>query len=130
MTFKPGTVLSVSRGLYRHVGIASNFLVEGEQGVISASSKFGHVVEQTLSEFADGGSVRNDGYPGTLPPAVVLMRARRCLGQRYNLLFSNCEHFARHAHGLRVASPQLIIAAWAAIVIGVVVFAGRTKPAA
>ncbi len=103
----PGTVISVKVGLVWHVGIVTERRIDGYPTVISNSQKVGHVAEETLPEFAGAGLVRVLGYLGNLEPSIVLRRARSQLGRGWSLVYSNCEHFVRWAHGLRPVSPQL-----------------------
>lgn len=107
---RPGTVVSTSRLLYRHVGIITDRILDGQPTVISNSSRRGMVVEESMKEFLNGGDFRIDGYFGSLPSDVVLYRARAKLGSGYSVLGWNCEHFARDAHGLKPESPQLTVA--------------------
>jgi hypothetical protein len=117
----PGTVLRVSHGLYDHVGLLSDIGIDGERTVVSFSARSGGLLEERFSQFADGREVLVDGYPGQLPPFVVLARAR-ALGRRaYAWLTFNCEHFIRHAHGIPEESPQLRQWLVAAALLGVVV---------
>lgn len=69
------------------------------------------VVEEPLDIFRGQGDLRVDGYLGSLPPEIVLARARAKIGTRYSLFNWNCEQFVRYAHGLTQESPQLATAA-------------------
>lgn len=113
---RAGTVVSVSRGIYRHVGILTGEFTGFDAGVISFSSR--GVVEETLTSFANGTTVRIEGYPGQLPPPLVVGRARGLSMPTYSWLSMNCEHFVRLAHGLPVESPQA--RAWFAAAIGLI----------
>lgn len=104
---QPGSYVSSSRTLYRHVGIVTDKIIEGQQTVISNTGKYGKVVEQTIEEFCDGGDLVNHGRMGSLPTEEILSRARRALGKKYSILTSNCEHFVRHAYGVKEESPQV-----------------------
>jgi len=105
--FPVGTVVRVSHGLYDHVALLGDREVMGERGVLAFSADAGGFVEQPFSALAGGRTVRVDGYPGKLPPAVVLRRARAMQGRSYSWANFNCEHFVRQAHGLPSESPQL-----------------------
>jgi hypothetical protein len=102
-----GTVLRVSHGLYDHVGLLSDRVIQGERCVLSLSAAADGLVEEPYSAFAAGRQVFSDGYFGRLPPEVVLQRARSKAGQVYLWTVFNCEHLVRYAHGVRVESPQL-----------------------
>ena len=103
----PGTVVRVSHGPYDHVGLVSDTYINGERAVISLSAVYGGFTEEPFSAFAHDRVVYNDGYPGTLAPYWVIARARAAGSRRYSWTMFNCEHFVRHAHGLKVESPQL-----------------------
>jgi hypothetical protein len=106
----PGTVIGVPavwEGFeVEHVGILTDLFVHNERTVVSSSKRRGGVVEETLVRFLDGRSGRVIGYLGTLPPRVVVARARAHIGREWSIL-DNCEHFVRRVHGLVPASPQL-----------------------
>jgi hypothetical protein len=102
-----GTVVRVSHGLYDHVGLLSDRVIEGERSVVSFCAAVGGFLEEPFSAFAAGRQVFSDGYFGQLPPDVVMKRARSVRAQVYAWTQFNCEHFVRYAHGVRVESPQL-----------------------
>ncbi len=79
----------------------------GPPSVISASKRTGLVLEEPWEDFSQGAPVRRLDLRGKLDPQQVLGRARSRLGQQWRLLFGNCEHFVRWAHGLPEESPQL-----------------------
>lgn len=110
-TIPPGTVVGVSYDLYDHVGVIGDWDVQAERTVISASRQHGKVIEEVVTQFADGQKVRVLGYLGSIPSSAVLARARAMLGRRYRLLTWNCDHLVRYAHGLSAVSPQI----WRAI---------------
>ena len=115
-------VISVDYGFYNHVGLLGEARPYAERSVVSASWQQGKVVEESVSQFADGRVVRIVGYPGALPPWLVLMRARAMLNTPYRLLAWNCDHLVHHAHGLSPNSPQ-IRQAVGAVAFGVVALA-------
>src|SRR6185436_17217370 len=100
--FRPGDVVAVSFGFYRHVGLVSDSLhwPTAEPLVFSGTARLGIFAEEPLSAFAQNRVVTYDGYPGALPRREVIQRARSLLGQPWHLLFNNCEHLVREAHGL------------------------------
>lgn len=102
-----GDVIRIRCGLYDHVALVSDRLMGGEIALISISAQPGHVFEQRFSELVGNRSWKNEGYPGALPPSVVLHRARQMAHRPYSLTSWNCEHFVRWAHGLPAESPQL-----------------------
>lgn len=75
--------------------------------MISCSNLRGMVVEEPIGIFRQGSSIEPRDFPSTLPVREVLARARGKLGQRYDLLSWNCEHFVYDAFGLDKQSPQL-----------------------
>ena len=78
-------------------------------------------VEEPLSQFANGKNPRIVNYPGTLPPQIVLARARSYLYSEYRLFSWNCEHFVRYAHGLKMTSPQISRAVALCAIAGVLI---------
>lgn len=125
VTLRPGTVLSTGRPFYRHVGMVTDRFVNGMPTVISSSGGRGMVVEEPLDSFRVQGDLRVDGYLGSLPPEMVLARARAKLGTSYSLFNWNCEQFVRYAHGLNQESPQL--ATVASLLILALVIAGLSR---
>lgn len=83
------------------------------------------VVEESLDTFRVQGDLRVDGYLGSLPPEMVLARARAKLGTSYSLFNWNCEQFVRYAHGLNQESPQL--ATVASLLILALVIGGLSR---
>lgn len=85
-----GTLLQVTVfGLIKHVGIAT-----GYGTVIHTSRRFGRVCETGMASFASNGRVIIIPYShATLSGSEIVTRARSKKGQRYNVLFNNCEHF-------------------------------------
>ncbi|QOJ31431.1 MAG: hypothetical protein HRU81_04570 [Gammaproteobacteria bacterium] len=102
-----GTIIRVRHDWYYHVGLIGDRIVSAERSVLAFSADTKGFVEQPYSEFAKGRDVTADGYPGCLPAATVLQRARAIRDRPYSWAGFNCEHFVRHAHGLPVESPQL-----------------------
>lgn len=105
--FLYGTVLAVRVGPFWHVGILSEPTGIFGARAISCSRRRGGVTEESILEFSQGSEVIDRGYPSSLPPELVLWRARSRLGAPWKLLSANCEHFVAWCHGLEVTSPQL-----------------------
>ena len=120
-----GTVIRVRHGWYDHVGLLGDHLIVGERSVLAFSAKEQGFVEQAFHAFAQGRQVRVEGYPGLLPPAIVMHRARLKRGQAYSWVDFNCEHFVHYAHGLPMKSPQLRQWAFLGSVLGFLVLAAR-----
>ena len=98
-----GALLAVRmRGLFDHVGIAT-----GYGTVIHASARLGSVQETDLADFSGGRPVRQVPYRSPLSGAQVVVRARGRIGQRYNLLVRNCEHFVSWCLSGEASSRQL-----------------------
>jgi hypothetical protein len=93
-----GSVLRVSHGAYDHVGMVSDGYLYGERAIISLSGTYGRVIEEPYSSFSAGRVVQHEGYPGQLPPHVVVYRARALVGRPYSVTSFNCEHYVRCAH--------------------------------
>lgn len=104
---RPGTVVQVDHGLYRHVGMVSDRYFSGQPGVLSFSAATGGIAEESFEVFARGRCVQIEGYLGIFPSSLVLSRARSMKERRYSWLSFNCEHFVRSAHGVAVESPQV-----------------------
>lgn len=126
LTLPPGTTVRVSNVLYDHVGILGDRLINGERTVIAFSARAGGFEEQPLSQFGGGRPVILGDYPGGMPPAVVMQRARSRQGQAYSWFTFNCEHFVRYAHGVAIESPQL--RQWGGVVglLGLLIVAARS----
>ena len=87
--YPAGTLLAVRvRGLFDHVGIAT-----GYGTVIHSSAKYGSVMETDLADFSGGRVIRTIAYSSPLSGSEVVVRARGRIGQPYNVLVRNCEHF-------------------------------------
>ena len=106
-TFAVGQVVASWRIFYWHWGIVTDSWKDGEQTVISCSGLRRMVVEEPMSNFRQGNSIQPRNFTSTLPVREVLVRARGKLGQRYDLLNWNCEHFVYDSFGLVKQSPQL-----------------------
>lgn len=106
-TLPTGTVIRVNCGLYDHVALLGDGLINGERSVLSFSAQTRGLAELRMSAFAGGRTVTVDGYLGASPPEAVMWRARLKRGQGYSWTEFNCEHFVRYAHGVPLESPQL-----------------------
>jgi len=101
--YPAGTLLAVRvRGLFDHVGIAT-----GYGTVIHSSARFGKVMETDLADFANGKPVRTVAYRSSLSGPEIVVRARGKIGQRYNPLVRNCEHFVSWCVSGQARSAQL-----------------------
>lgn len=118
-TLPAGTVVAVSRGLYRHVGLLAEATENQERNVISLNpgSPCRQLIEEPISMFARGKSVQVVPIAPALPSWSILARARSGKHPQYSWAAFNCEHFVRFALGHKLESPQL--AMWA--IIGLVV---------
>ncbi|GEM_PF-3212366 len=102
----PGTVISVPKGPFDHYGILL-YANDGLPYVISNSGKYGKVVLESLSDFAENQEVKIRWYTHEAEVQQVLRRALQLLGKPYSAFSSNCEHFIREISGLPIESPQL-----------------------
>ena len=100
--FPAGTVVGTGIGVYEHVGVMTD-----SGTIVSASKRRGCVAEESPEDFSDGRPIYAKGYPGELPADQVVKRAREMIGKRYDVVFNNCEHVVRHAHGVPRRSPHL-----------------------
>ena len=103
----PGKVIGVRVGPIIHVGIVSDKLYFGEPMVISNSNRAGGVAEEPLGVFQGPYKLIPMGQPAEAPREQVLARARKKIGTTWNLFSWNCEHFIRHAYGVKPESSQL-----------------------
>ncbi|WP_298914625.1 lecithin retinol acyltransferase family protein [uncultured Algimonas sp.] len=98
-----GTLLAVRvRGLFDHVGLAT-----GYGTVIHSSARFGRVMETDMDDFTGGRPARRVAYASPLSGPEVVVRARGRMGQRYNPLVRNCEHFVSWCVSGQARSSQL-----------------------
>lgn len=106
-TLSAGDVVSIQLGIIEHFGVVSDKYINGVPCIISNSHKKGMVVEESIQEFANGRAITVHQYSGSLNPIQIISRARSRLGESYNLIKWNCEHFIRWATGLEPKSPQV-----------------------
>jgi hypothetical protein len=128
-----GCVIFVNRGLYKHYGIYNN-----NQNVIHFSPDSGkevnaedaYIRETTLAAFLKGGEVELDrSVCAAFPPEEVVRRATQFVDKgrgEYDLIFNNCEHFARWCASGEKESKQVetgvaVAAGVAAAVIAVLI---------
>jgi len=100
----PGTTIATYAlgPLYTHYGIVS------EDGhVIHSSKRLKKVVQESLANFCDGNPWWVSNIKGQRSAGDVVAWARSQIGQRWDLLDANCEHFVRVAHGLKKQSVQV-----------------------
>lgn len=99
--YQAGTVLKLNFGTFFHYGIA-----DGEGGVIHNSKKHFKVTRESYDDFSEGKEIIVSDITSE-NPAQAAVNAMRYLDMPYNLIKSNCEHFARLCHGLEVESTQI-----------------------
>jgi hypothetical protein len=97
---RPGDILYVNRGLYLHYGLYAGdgrviHFAPLSGGEINAENAVIH--ETTLEAFSKGGELKIDKkVKASYPREEIVRRARKQIGAKgYNLVFNNCEHFAR-----------------------------------
>jgi len=100
--YSAGDIVQVTvYGVIAHEGIVT------EHGrVISNSRRRGGVYEESLRDFSGGRKIINKGPLKRALPLTALSRARSRLGQSYDVVNDNCQHFVRWCYGLRPYSPQ------------------------
>jgi len=108
----PGSMIKVQirglLGLYWHFGIVSdNRDYRGVPFVISNSWANGGAWEESWQAFSGGRACEIVGFLSSLSPHEVLANARRLSSRPYNLLFWDCERFARACQGLPPRSSQM-----------------------
>ena len=99
--YDAGTVLKLDFGTFHHFGIA-----DGKGAVIHNSKLRKCVTIDSYEEFADGKKILISTITSINPSQAAIIAARY-LGMPYNLIKSNCEHFARVCHGLEKESTQI-----------------------
>lgn len=91
-----GDHIRVSRGWYWHHGVdvGDGTVIHAPAEPLQWSSR---PIERTTRErFADGGAVEAVAHHHPLPADEIIARALSRVGDaRYDVLFNNCEHFAR-----------------------------------
>lgn len=133
--YRIGCILAVpvqtNVGVVSHKGLMGDHLGDDELPTVVHNAKlFGQIVETSMSDYLlmAVGPISSEGYPGLLPSAEVLTRARSQIEKPWRL-WHNCEHFVAWSHGLPVRSPQLRSAAKSAAkatgVIAGLVLVGR-----
>ena len=101
--FEPGDVIAIPFG----IGLSHYGLVTSRGTVISNSRKHGGVVEQSLTDFANGRRIRLCERTDALDAAVSESRARRAKGASYSLTDANCAHFTRYSRRQRPTTVQI-----------------------
>jgi hypothetical protein len=97
-----GDIVFVNRGLYKHYGVYVNndrIINFAPKKGFEISPKDAYIMETTLKDFLKGGELKIDTLsPAKYSPEDTVKRAISCVGTNkgeYNLVFHNCEHFAR-----------------------------------
>jgi lecithin:retinol acyltransferase len=96
-----GTVLKLDFGTFFHYGVA-----DGLGSVIHNSKKHLKVTQESYEAFSEGKEIIVSDITSDSPPNAAI-KAQRYIGMPYNLMHSNCEHFARLCHGLEEESTQI-----------------------
>lgn len=94
---EPGDVVGIAYRGVQHQGIVSE-VGDGGVRVVHNSKRRGRVVEEPIERFAAGRRVVRVGYPGALPPDVVVARARERIGEPWGYV-RNCQRFTASVHG-------------------------------
>ncbi|HEX9223255.1 MAG TPA: lecithin retinol acyltransferase family protein [Candidatus Acidoferrales bacterium] len=105
-----------------HVGIYLGRDYLGCEGVIH-NDKGGYMKEDLLSAFAAGFqvSVAQRAARTWWEQQRIVARARSLLGQKFDLINFNCEHFANYAETGVAHSPQLRFAVGAATLFALII---------
>ena len=111
---KKGDVIYVNRGLYKHYGIYiknSSVIHFSPDSGKEISPERAYIRETSLEEFLKGGCLQIDrSIRAVFPPKEIARRARCLVGtnlKQYDLLFFNCEHFARWCATDEMESKQV-----------------------
>ncbi len=98
----PGDQIAVRFG-----GVLSHYGIVTYRGtILTNSARHGGVVEQTVSEFTEGRSIRLCRRSDHLDAIGATQRARRAKGSDYTLAGSNCSHYARWSHRQKPTTVQ------------------------
>jgi len=119
MWYRAGDIVQVTvYGVIRHEGIIT------EHGrVISNSRRRGGVFEESLKTFSAGRKITNKGPlkrpASSVTPMTALARARSRIGQSYDVVDDNCQHFVRWCYGVKPYSPQKRLALAGGMVLAI-----------
>ena len=100
--YTAGTVLKLDFGSFFHYGIA-----DGIGNVIHNSKTHLKVTKENYDDFSEGKTIIVCNEIISEDPEKAAIQAERYIGMPYNLIKSNCEHFARLCHGLDIESTQI-----------------------
>ncbi|CAI8010608.1 hypothetical protein GBAR_LOCUS6967 [Geodia barretti] len=90
---KPGNHIKVNQGLYDHHMIVVNVVSYNTITVIHKRKQQLAVVEEDIYCYTPDKIIRMVYY-SPYNQQEIIERARQRIGEYYNLLFANCEHFA------------------------------------
>ena len=99
---RPGDVVSVQHANFSHWGIRI-----GPNRIIAASKRFKVICEVTDEVFSGGGFLNKHPLQGIVDRNALIKAARSRLGERYHIVFSNCEHFVSWVVNGKPKSPQV-----------------------
>lgn len=97
----PGDHIVINEGLYDHHMIVVEVLSRNSIRVIHKSKRGDGVVEEVVHYKPHQLTLLE--YDSPYSPDKIIRRARDLIGQDYNVLSANCEHFATE---VRTAEPQ------------------------
>ena len=97
---KPGDHIKVDEGLYDHHMMVVNAVSNRTIRVIHNSKEAGRVEERNVRYKRE--DIIRLVYSSPYSGQEIIRRARRWIGKEYNLLWSNCEHFATE---MRTGTP-------------------------
>lgn len=97
-----GDVVSVEHPNFTHWGIRL-----GPNKIIAASKRFKIICEVTDAVFSGGGIIKKHPLQGVVDRDAITRAARSRLGERYDMVFSNCEHFVSWVINGKPESPQV-----------------------
>ncbi len=97
-----GDVVSVEHPNFTHWGIRI-----GPNRIIAASKRFKVICEVTDEVFSGGGLLNRHPLQGMIDRTAITKAARSRLGERYDMVFSNCEHFVSWVVNGKPESPQV-----------------------
>jgi hypothetical protein len=124
-----GDIIYTDRGLYKHYGVyigGNNVIHFAPKNGFELNPQDAYIQKTPLDDFLKDGTLLIDkDSPAKYSPEETARRAQSCLGTskgEYNLVFHNCEHFARWCKSGVAESHQVQNAA-TALAVGAAVIA-------
>ena len=102
-SFRVGDILAIFYHGFIHFGI-----YVGNGWVIDKSRRDGCVAEVSIARFSDGNDIVNLGHTGPRTREEVVEEAYSRIGEKWELIGSNCENFYKSCQGRLNISLQVV----------------------